>query len=145
MSTPITIVGGIKSTPHIPRRTKFVNLHEDLLREVNKVFASQPLDQGGGGLNPPRPPKYFGLLLVHPGRPPLPPNKSYHRPFNYLEYVKDFDPNVHVRVFKVVFRTNNETNDAKMIDMFSFTLKDIMFDWCNNYLRDYPYCTFVEL
>ncbi len=90
MSTPITIVGGIKSRPHIPRRTKFVNLHEDLLREVNKVFASQPLDQGGGGLNPPRPPKYFGLLLVHPCRPPLPPNKSYHRPFNYLEYVKDF-------------------------------------------------------
>jgi hypothetical protein len=81
---------------------------------------------------------------VHPGRPPLPPNKSYHRPFNYLE-VKDFDPNVHVRVFKVTFRTNNETNDVKMIDMFSFTLKDIMFDWCNNYLRDYPYCIFVEL
>ncbi len=128
MLTPITIVGGIKSRPHIPRRTKFVNLHEDLLREVNKVFANQPLDQGGGGLNPPRPPKYFGLLLVHPGRPPLPPNKSYHRPFNYIEYVKDFDPNAHVRVFKVAFRTNNETNDAKMFDMFSFTLKDIMFD-----------------
>jgi hypothetical protein len=48
VSTPITIVDGNKSTPHIPRRTKFVNLHEDLLREVNKVFASQPLDQGEG-------------------------------------------------------------------------------------------------
>ncbi len=80
---------------------------------------------------------------MHPGRPPLPPNKSYHRPFNYLEYVKDFDPNAHVRVFKVAFKINNETNDVKMIDMFNFTLKDIMFDWCNNYLGDYPYCTFV--
>ncbi len=145
MSTPITIVGGIKSRPHIPRRTKFVNLHEDFLREVNKVFASQQLDQGGGGLNPPRPPTYIGLLLVHPSRPPLPLNKSYHWPFNYLEYVKDFDPNTHVGVFKADFRTNNETNDARMIYMFSFTLKDIMFDWCNNYLGDYPYCTFVEL
>ena len=128
MSTPITIVGGIKSRPHIPRRTKFVNLHEDLLREVNKVFANQPLDQGGGGLNPPRPPKYFGLLLVHPSRPPLPPSKSYHRSFNYLEYVKDFDPNAHVRVFKVVVRTNSETNDAKFVNMFNFTLRDIVSD-----------------
>jgi hypothetical protein len=105
-----------------------VNLHEDLLREVNKFFVNQPLDQRGGGLDPPRPPKYFGLLLVHLGKPPLPPNKLHHRPFNYLEYVKDSDPNVHVRVFKVAFRTNSETNDAKIIDMFSFTLKDIMFD-----------------
>ena len=36
----VHIVVGIKSRPHIPRRTKLVNLHEDLFREVNKVFAS---------------------------------------------------------------------------------------------------------
>ncbi len=29
--------------------------------------------------------------------------------------------------------------------MFSFTLKDIVFDWCNNYMGDYLNCTFVEL
>jgi hypothetical protein len=50
---PVIIVGGIKSIPHIPRGTKFVNLHEDFPRDMNKVFASKPLDQGGGGLNPP--------------------------------------------------------------------------------------------
>jgi hypothetical protein len=29
--------------------------------------------------------------------------------------------------------------------MFNFTLKDIVFDWCNNYMGDYLYCTFAEL
>jgi len=44
--------------------------------------------------------------------PLLPPNKPYRWPLNYLEYVKDFDPNAHVKVFKVAIRTNSETNDA---------------------------------
>jgi hypothetical protein len=52
----VTNVGGIRSRPHTPRGTKFVNLHEDFFREVNKVFVSQPLDQGGGNSYPPRPP-----------------------------------------------------------------------------------------
>jgi hypothetical protein len=36
----IAIAGNIKSKPHTPRGTKFVNLHEDFPREVNNVFAS---------------------------------------------------------------------------------------------------------
>jgi hypothetical protein len=28
--------------------------------------------------------------------------------------------------------------------LFSFTFRDIMFDWCNNYMGDYPNCIFVE-
>ncbi len=55
--------------------------------------------------------------------------------------MKDVDPYAHVRMFKVAIRTNGETNDAKIINLFSFTLKDIM----NNYMGDYPNCTFVEL
>jgi hypothetical protein len=50
--------------------------------------------------------------MVNPGRPPLPPNRPYHRPLNYFEYVKDFDLDARVRVFKVVIRTNSETDDA---------------------------------
>jgi len=65
----------------------------------------------------------------------------YCRPLNYFKYVKDVDPYAHVRMFKVAIRTNGETNDAKIINLFSFTLKDIM----NNYMGDYPNCTFVEL
>jgi hypothetical protein len=29
--------------------------------------------------------------MVNPSTPPLPPNRPYHRPLNYHEYVKDFD------------------------------------------------------
>jgi hypothetical protein len=54
VSTPTT-VGSIKSRPHTPRGTKFVNLHEDFRGKVNKDFAHQPLDQGGGRSNSPRP------------------------------------------------------------------------------------------
>jgi hypothetical protein len=36
----VAIVGNIKSKPHTPRGTKFVNLHEDFPRKVNNVFAS---------------------------------------------------------------------------------------------------------
>jgi hypothetical protein len=39
--------------------------------------------------------------------------------------VKDSDPNVHVKVFKVAIKTNGETKDIEIINMFSFTLKDI--------------------
>jgi len=40
VSTLVNIVGGIKSRPHTPRGIKFVNLHENFPREVNKVFVS---------------------------------------------------------------------------------------------------------
>jgi hypothetical protein len=66
--------------------------------------------------------------MVNPGRPPLPPNKPYHQPLNYLQYVKDFDPNAHVRVFKVAIRSNGETKDAKIVNMFNFTFRDIVSD-----------------
>jgi hypothetical protein len=64
--------------------------------------------------------------MVHTCKPPLPPNKPYHRPFNYLEYVKDFDPHAHVKIFKVAIKANSEIDDAKIVNIFSFTLKDIV-------------------
>jgi hypothetical protein len=64
--------------------------------------------------------------MVNPSKPPLPPNRPYHQPFNYPEYVKDFDLDVHVRVFKVIIITNSEIDDAKVVNMFSFILRDIM-------------------
>ncbi len=99
---------------------------------MNKVFVNQPsnLRKGNldplGPLRPPGPPRYFGLPIINPSRPPLPPNKLYHQPLNYPEYVKDSNLNVHVRVFKVIIRANIETNDVKIINLFSFTLKDIV-------------------
>jgi hypothetical protein len=83
--------------------------------------------------------------MVNPSRPPLPPNRPYCRPLNYPKYVKDYDPNVHVKVFKVAIKANNETNDAEIINLFNITFKDIVCCRCNNYVGDYPDCTFVEL
>jgi hypothetical protein len=59
--------------------------------------------------------------------------------------VKDSNPNVHVRVFKVGIRANDEIEDLEIIILLSFTLIDIISDWCNNYMGDYLDCTFAKL
>ncbi len=89
-----------------------MNLHEDIPRKVNKVFVNQSSDQRGGSLDPLGPLRYFGLPMVHSSRPPLPPNKPYCQSFNYPEYVKDFDPDAHVKIFEVAIKANSETNVA---------------------------------
>jgi len=76
----------------------------------------------------------FLLPVVNQGIPPLPPNKPYCQPLKYTKYVKDFDPNVHVRVFKIVISVNGETKDAKIVNLFSFTLKNTLYDWCKNHM-----------
>jgi hypothetical protein len=53
--------------------------------------------------------------MMNPGRPPLPPNRLHHRSLNYPEYVKDVDPYVHVKVFKVAIRANGETYDVEIV------------------------------
>jgi hypothetical protein len=83
--------------------------------------------------------------MVNPRRPPLPPNRPYRWPLNYLEYVKDSNLNTHDKVFKVVIKANSETNNVEIVKLFSFTHKDIVFNWCNNYMGDYSYCTFATL
>ncbi len=106
------------------------------------IFAGQPSNLGGGS-GPQRPSRYFRLLIVNPGRPPLPPNRLYCRPFNYLEYVKDFDLDVDVKKFKDAIKANGETEDAKIVELFNVTIINTIYDWCNNYMGYYPYCTFV--
>jgi hypothetical protein len=83
--------------------------------------------------------------MMNPSKRPLPPNKPYRQPLNYLKYVEDFDLNVHVKVFKVAIRANGEREDAKIVNMFSFTFINIVSNWCNNYMGDYPDCTFAKL
>jgi hypothetical protein len=55
--------------------------------------------------------------MVNLDRPPLPPNKPYPQPFNYLEYVKDFDPDAQVRIFKLTIRANSEIDDVKIVNI----------------------------
>jgi hypothetical protein len=52
----------------------------------------------------------------------------YCRPFNYHEYVKDSNLDVHVAIFDATIRTNGEIKDAKIVKLFSFTLKGIVSD-----------------
>jgi hypothetical protein len=47
----------------------------------------------------------------------------YRQPLNYIEYVKDFDPYAHVKVFKASIQTNGETEDAKIVNLFSLPLE----------------------
>jgi hypothetical protein len=143
VSTLIHIVVGIRSRPQTLRGTKLVNVHEEMPKKVNKFFIGRPLDLGGGGSCPRRPLRplrllvYFELLMVNPDRSPLPPNRPYCRPFNYPEYVKDFDPNVHVKVFKVVIRKNGEIEDVDYMWKLVTTLMEEPFmKWGLNFI--YP-------
>ncbi len=80
VSTLVHTVVGIKSKPQTPKGTKFMILHEDMPREVDTIFANWPSDPGGRGSNPPgplEPSRYFGLPMVNPSKPPLPPNRPY--------------------------------------------------------------------
>jgi hypothetical protein len=77
-------------------------------------------------LKPPEPLGYFGMPIMNSSKPLLPPNRPYHQPLDYPKYVKDFDPDAHVKVFKVAIRTNGEKNDAKISNLFSFTLRDVV-------------------
>jgi hypothetical protein len=56
------------------------------------------------------------------------------KPLNYFEYKKNYDSNVHVRVFKVATKINDEMVDEKMANLFNFTLRNNALDWCNNYM-----------
>jgi hypothetical protein len=40
--------------------------------------------------------------------------------------VKDSNLNAHVRIFKIAIKTNGETKDLEIVNLFSFTFKDIM-------------------
>ncbi len=42
-------------------------------------------------------------------------------------------------------KTNGEIENVEIVNLFSFSFRNIVFDWCNNYMGDYPDCTFVEL
>ncbi len=63
----------------------------------------------------------------------------------YPIYVKDTDPNVHIRVFKKAIKTNGETLEANIMNLFGFTLRDNIFERGENYVQDHPNCIFKEL
>ncbi len=59
--------------------------------------------------------------------------------------MKDSNLDAHVKILKATIRANGETKDVKIINLFSFTLIDIMSNYYNNYMGDYPNYTFAKL
>jgi uncharacterized protein YdhG (YjbR/CyaY superfamily) len=96
-----------------------------------------PLDLKG---NPSKPPKGVTIAFV---QLIIPNSKPFRKPLNYDEYKKNSNLDVHVQVFKVAIKVNDEMVDDKIINQFNFTLKNKAFDQCNNYMR-YHVQAFVD-
>jgi hypothetical protein len=73
------------------------------------------------------------------------PKKHPRKQLPYLPYVKNIDPNAHIQMFKSTTKTDGEIEDEDIANMFLFTLRDIIFKWGQNSLREHPNCMFMEL
>ncbi len=59
--------------------------------------------------------------------------------------MKDIDPNAHIKVFKKIIKTNGETMEANITNLFGFILQDNILEWGENFVQDHPNYTFEEL
>jgi len=65
--------------------------------------------------------------------------------FKYLDFKKDVDLDVHVRVFNFAIKKNVKTFEEYIINAFSYMLRDTTLHWCHNYMSKFPNCIFLEL
>ncbi len=65
--------------------------------------------------------------------------------FNYFDFKKDVNPNVHVRVFNFVVKANVETSKEYIIIAFGYMQRNITSDWCHNYTLEFLNYIFSEL
>jgi hypothetical protein len=76
-------------------------------------------------------PPWYQPLVVQLVSKPI--TKLPYRKLQYPTYVKDIDPNAHIRVFKKAIKANGETMEIGIINLFGFTLKDSISKWGENY------------
>jgi hypothetical protein len=81
-------------------------------------------------------PPWYQPLVVQLVSKPI--TKLPYRKLQYPTYVKDIDPNAHIRVFKKAIKANGETMEIGIINLFGFTLKDSISKWGENYIQDHP-------
>jgi hypothetical protein len=109
---------------------------------------------GGGLLYGGTPP--MGIWTKHPWRPLVPtwylaptsPTLNAHitkKSLPYLIYTIGTDLDAHVHVFQKVIQTNGEKNDADIINLFYFTIKDAISKWGENFMQSHPRCIFAKL
>ncbi len=86
------------------------------------------------------PPSYQPVLVLS-----KPTSKLPYQKLQYPTYVKDINPNDHIRVFKKTIRANGEIVEANIINLFSFILQDCISKWGENFVQDHLSYTFDEL
>ncbi len=92
-----------------------------------------PLDLEG---DPPEPPRGATIAFV---QHVVPYYRPFRRPLNHPKYKKNFDSNVHVRVFKVAIKANGETIDEEIANLFNFMLRDNASNWYNHIISNYRF------
>jgi len=101
---------------------------------------------------------YFGWptpsphMFIPPWYQPLivqlvsePTTKLPYKKLQYPTYVKNTDPNAHIRIFKKAIKANGEIVEANIINLFGFTLRDSISKWGENYVQDQTNYTFENL
>ncbi len=73
-----------------------------------------------------------------------PMTQPYKKPLNYLKYKKNLNLETCVWIFKATI-VIGKTMDENIMNMFMFTFKGSLFNWCNNYLRYYINYKFAKL
>jgi hypothetical protein len=65
--------------------------------------------------------------------------------FKYPNFKKDVDPYAHVTVFNSIVKANAETSKKYIINVFSYTLRNITLYSCHDYISEFPNYYFLEL
>jgi hypothetical protein len=80
------------------------------------------------------PPWYQPLVVQHVSKPTT---KLPYKELQYPTYVKDINPNVHIKIFKKAIKANGETMEVDIINMFGFTFRDSISEWGENYVQNH--------
>jgi hypothetical protein len=79
--------------------------------------------------------------FMQPWYPPIttkPTSKLPYQKLQYPTYMKDINPNVHIKVFKKIIKINGKTMEVDIINMFGFTLKDNILEWVRTLYKIIP-------
>lgn len=62
------------------------------------------------------------------------------KPFRYLMYTFDYDIDAHLRVFtKAWIKVNGEIKKINIVNLFGFTLKDIVSKWGKKFMQSHSH------
>ncbi len=50
-----------------------------------------------------------------------------------------------IRMFKKAIKTNGETLEANIINLFNCSLRNSIYKWGDSFVQDHPNCTFEKL